>query len=290
MFYDELGAGSEFNPAKNLQFLIDTHERLIQYQSLAHELNIKMLINIEIDVGLHRGGLDKPEDLAPLLKTIAEDPDHLELSGFMGYDPHVAGAERLSIPIEKAHFDVVDLYAEFVDFLKNNFPDLYSENLCFNGAGSPTYSLYENDSIVNDISTGSALLKPTNFDIGTLDHHVPSMFIATPVLKKMAGVKIPFIGQLDPDAAEPEKPRGVTLFIYGGYWKATPFYPRGLALNDLYGRSTNQEMLNGPADIDVAVDDYVFFRPTQSESVMLQFGDLFVVRSGEAVGRWKVFS
>ena len=38
---------------------------------------------------------------------------------------------------------------------------------------------------------------------------------------------------------------------------------------------SNQEMMNGPDHTAVEVDDYVFLRPTQSESVMLQFGDLF---------------
>ena len=48
-------------------------------------------------------------------------------------------------------------------------------------------------------------------------------------------------------------------------------------------------MLNGPVDARVKVDDYLFLRPTQSESVMLQFGDLVIVRDGEIVGRWPVF-
>ena len=42
-------------------------------------------------------------------------------------------------------------------------------------------------------------------------------------------------------------------------------------------------------DVDLAVDDYVFLRPTQSEFVMLQFGDLLPVKDGEIVGRWPVF-
>ena len=35
--------------------------------------------------------------------------------------------------------------------------------------------------------------------------------------------------------------------------------------------------------MDLAVDDYVFLRPTQSEHVMLQFGDLLVV-DGSMIG------
>ena len=68
-----------------------------------------------------------------------------------------------------------------------------------------------------------------------------------------------------------------------------PVSPAGFITNSLYGRSTNQEMLNGPVDTRVGVDDYIFLRPTQSESVMLQFGDLIIIRGDEIVASWPVF-
>ncbi len=40
---------------------------------------------------------------------------------------------------------------------------------------------------------------------------------------------------------------------------------------------------------DLQVDDWVFLRPTQSEHVMLQFGDLRVVKDGALVDTWPVF-
>ena len=47
-------------------------------------------------------------------------------------------------------------------------------------------------------------------------------------------------------------------------------------------------MLNGSKAVVLEVDDYVFYRPTQSESVMLQFGDLALVRGGRIVDFWPV--
>ena len=52
---------------------------------------VHMRVNVEIDVGLHRGGVPEPEALTPLLAAIREDPEHLSLSGFMGYEPHLTG-------------------------------------------------------------------------------------------------------------------------------------------------------------------------------------------------------
>jgi D-serine deaminase-like pyridoxal phosphate-dependent protein len=83
--------------------------------------------------------------------------------------------------------------------------------------------------------------------------------------------------------------RARTFFVYGGYWKARPVSPPGLAENPVFGRSSNQEMLNGARSVELEVDDYVFYRPTQSESVMLQFGDLALVRGGRIVDFWPVF-
>jgi D-serine deaminase-like pyridoxal phosphate-dependent protein len=41
--------------------------------------------------------------------------------------------------------------------------------------------------------------------------------------------------------------------------------------------------------VDLQPGDHVFLRPTQSESVLLQFGDLRVVEDGALVDRWPVF-
>jgi D-serine deaminase-like pyridoxal phosphate-dependent protein len=49
-------------------------------------------------------------------------------------------------------------------------------------------------------------------------------------------------------------------------------------------------MLNASDAVDIAVDDYVFYRPTQSEFVMLQFGEILAVRKGHIKYRWKPFS
>ena len=49
-------------------------------------------------------------------------------------------------------------------------------------------------------------------------------------------------------------------------------------------------MLNASDAVDVKVDDYVFYRPTQSESVMLQFGEILGIREGQIEYRWDPFA
>ena len=159
-----------------------------------------------------------------------------------------------------------------------------------NAAGSPTYQLYdEGEFPFNELAAGSCLVKPTDFDLPTLADHQPASYIATPVLKVMDAPQIPGIDLGGLQAAwNPNRAR--SFYTYGGYWKAKPESPPGLFSNALLGRSTNQDLFNGSAAIDLQVDDWVFLRPTQSEFVFLQFGDIAVYDGGEIVERWPVFS
>lgn len=57
-------------------------------------------------------------------------------------------------------------------------------------------------------------------------------------------------------------------------------YPQGIHPHALYGRSTNQEMVNVPKNTQIDVDDYVFLRPTQSEAIIPQFSKLYCYQHG----------
>ena len=279
-----------FDPSRQLQWLVDTPERLDEYLALAERLQQKMLINVEIDVGLHRGGVADTSTLDRLLAVIAAHPDRLELAGFMGYDPHVVKVPGWARRRASLIAEVRAAYRGYVEFARARYPQLWRDGMTLNGAGSPTYRLYEDDTLLNDLALGSALVKPTDFDIDTLEAHVPALFIATPVLKAGAATQLPGLDWLSRllDWWNPNLAR--TFFVYGGYWMARPVAPAGLHTNPLFGRSSNQEMLNGSARVALGVDDYVFLRPTQSEAVMLQFGDILVVRGDAVVDHWAVLT
>ena len=87
--------------------------------------------------------------------------------------------------------------------------------------------------------------------------------------------------------AHPPKLREQIYYIYGGYWKARMVSPAEIG-EPLY-ESTNQSPITTSSDIALDVDDYMFLRPTQSEFVMLQFGDLLVFDGREIRARWPVF-
>ncbi|MDV3438019.1 DSD1 family PLP-dependent enzyme [Pseudomonas otitidis] len=280
-----------FDPARQLQWLLDTPERLAQYLALAKALNIRMRINIELDVGLHRGGVQDTAGLGRMLELIGANPQHLEFAGFMGYDPFVGmGVPGILGSPEALFAKVMTLYDGFVDYARTRHPTLWRPDLTLNTAGSPSYRMHERERTSSEVSVGSALLKPTHYDLPSLEEHQPATYIATPVLKSTGAVRIPALdgksalfSWWDPNQRE-------TFFIYGGNWMAEPESPKGLQFNGLYGRSSNQEMINGSHAVGLSVDDQVFLRPTQSESILLQFGDLLAVRDGRIVEQWPVYS
>ncbi len=279
-FYRERPVNA-FDDTTQLQWLVDTNDRLMQIVELSRDIDKKIVVSIELDIGMHRGGLREKEQLAAMLDTIRGYHDELQLAGFMGYDAHVPKAPWPR-SIDNAARRAKARYAEFLEFAFNGWSDLEEREWCVNGAGSPTIAMHHEESPLNDYSIGSALLKPANCDLPTLAAFEPAAWIATPVLKRSQGVRIPFVEKI------PSRGRD-TLFIYGGKWMALPCYPDGLRENSTYGVSSNQQMLTVPGDSSIKVDDYVFLRPLQSEAVLLQFGDLCVVRGDKHVGNWPVF-
>ena len=278
----------QFDARKQLQWLVDSSERLQQYADLAQQRNELLRVNLELDVGLHRGGFSDTRQLIAALSLIEEEP-LLQLGGFMGYEPHVAKMPGV-LGGPAGAFTAAQLrYREFVDAAESHLRRSVSE-LTLNAAGSPTYQRYDGRQLANELSAGSALVKPTDFDLDTLADHHPAAYIATPVLKALPLAQVPGIEKLARLQAWLNPNSQQAFFIYGGYWKALPESPPGLRNNALYGRSTNQEMLNGSASVDLHVDDWVFLRPTQSEHVFLQFGDIAVYEDGEIVDNWPVFT
>lgn len=274
-----------------IQWLVDSEARVKQYLELAEAENVKLKLSIEIDVGLHRGGLSSVTQLDTLLRIIEQNTDKLEFAGFMGYEPHIAKIPLGNTEkIERARQEAMEIYNRYVIRVRNNYPDLYHDDLTFNGAGSPTYQLYKNDKVLNDLCAGSSLVKPTDFDIQTLTGKEPALFIATPVIKKLSGTNVPFIEKFTPWIAKYNPNWQASIFTYGGYWKAKPCSPEGLSNNGLYGRSSNQEILTMSNRTQLQQDDYVFLRPTQSEAVMLEFSDLLVIRDGKIVDNWELFN
>lgn len=272
----------KIGPASSPQWLIDTRERLAQYAELEQARGQRMRISLEIDVGLHRGGFTTPEAVAGAVDAARQAG--LTVSGLMGYDPHVPKTPDPARAYEASQ----RAYAAAKKVVEEKLGE-GAAHCDWNGAGSPTYALHAKGTAGSEVAIGSAFVKPTDFDIKTLEHHVPAAFIATPVIKALSRTEIPSLEVasglfrfFDPNTAQ-------AFFIHGGHWLAKPESPPGLEYSTLFGRSSNQELLTGSTRVDLKPDDYVFLRPTQSEAVFLQFGDIAVFDGEKIAEMWPTF-
>ncbi len=267
----------------NIQWLLDTPVRLQQYLHHAEALQLCLQVNIEIDVGLHRGGIGNLSDFKVMLNIIKHNMTKLKLSGLMGYDAHVTKIPKLIQSQAQAYAESQTLYRQYQDFIAQYFPSLWHSNLCFNGGGSPTFMLHSEQSVCNDVAFGSMLLKPSDFDDASLGAFRCALWIATPVLKVLDYAQLPAMDMLN------KLPHWFqAVFVYGGYWRADYVYPSKSRPHLLYGRSSNQEMVHLPKSISIQVDDYVFLRPQQSEAILPQFAHLYAYEQG-SFNAWETF-
>jgi D-serine deaminase-like pyridoxal phosphate-dependent protein len=262
---DGIGADA----AGRVQWLIDTPQRLEQYASAAKARGVPLSVSFEIDVGLHRGGF---ADAAMLVEAARKaTATGVIVAGLMGYDPHVP---KMPSP-DSAYEASQGAYRTAITALKDaGIADPGA--LTLNSAGSPTFRWHCRSTAANEVSVGSAFVKPGDFDYDDLADLVPAAFIATPVLKRDGDLDLPGLEPLSGPMHWFDRNTQRGFFVHGGHWLAKPVSPPGLQYSSLFGRSSNQELLTGSHRIDLQPGDTVFYRPDQSEALFLQFGDIAV--------------
>ncbi|TXR47563.1 alanine racemase [Phyllobacterium endophyticum] len=267
------------NPLARITWLVDTDERLSAYGELAEQLGQDFAFCFEVDVGLHRGGYPGAPALSRALEQLKRYP-RLKCRGIMAYEAQINRIPGLLGGPKKALAKTRTLFGSFVACLG---PDQRS---ILNIGGSSTALLYDPDIEANDVSLGSAFLLPGDFDVPSLARLKPPLFIAAPVLKVVDPIlpgldKRTWIMQMLGLAPK----RG--CYLYGGKWMAEPVHPDGMKTDKMFGLSSNQQFMALPAGSTLKPDDFAFLRPTQSESVLQQFGSLVVYSKGTITAEWE---
>jgi D-serine deaminase-like pyridoxal phosphate-dependent protein len=283
-------AGLPFNAARQIEWLIDTPARAAQYRDLARARGVPLRLNVELDVGLHRGGIEADAALVDLLKLVQSEP-LLSWSGFMGYDAHVAAIPDLPGARAGAAEHARIAYARHFATAQTVLGTMARDTLTLNTGGSLTYHLHDGKQVPNELSVGSAAVKPLDFERDSTQALQAASFIATPVLKTMDTFRLPTgVEWLSRAAATWDTNQARALAIHGGHWLADPVSPPGVKPSGLYGTSSNQQVMVAPVSTQLATDDWLFLRPRQSEAVFLQFGDIAVFDGKRITERWPVFA
>jgi D-serine deaminase-like pyridoxal phosphate-dependent protein len=261
------------NAAEQVIWLIDTAERAAQYRDLAQHRGQHLRVALEVDAGLHRGGAS-PERIGTELNALATNA-HFQLDGVMGYEAHLAKLPGILKVLETRRVRRTLLSAHEALIAHN--PEGF-----VNTGGSTSFGSYSQSDGVTEVSLGSLLLKPTDFDASAPAGIEPALFIATPILKYLPANPIPGLGgvgnMLNRNRAD--------IAISGGYWKALPVHPEGYGYSRVFGRSSNQEIWAGRPLSTSPVDRIAYLRPTESEAIIPAFNEILVVSGGALVDRW----
>ncbi len=277
-FFESLRDPDQVRRAVGIEWLVDTPESLVELANLASERGLRLKANLEIDIGLHRGGISSADAVKKMASILVKNRDVIEWSGVMGYEAHVP-----HYPDPDAEFTrSMARFANYVDDLISQVPDVQLSSLTLNSGGSSTYDRFNKNNLVNDVSVGSALIKPATFKI--LKGHLAALFIAAPVIRKFP----------TESRSAVNKNEATSLYLYGGGWAADIVYPENISISP-YADPPNQNLLPNQSlyltneQTVINRSDFVYFWPQQSDA-MFQFEDIWVVRNGVIIDRWKCFS
>ncbi len=281
--------------AEQVKWLIDTPRRLNEYLAVALQMDIKLNIVIEIDVGLRKGGVESHKELCKLLQIITENPQELSFCGLMGYDGHVPFAPFF-ISEDGEFQEVHERYKQMVKASRSAFPRIFHSGLVFNSGGSRTYVRYDASLVntpVNDIALGSVFLAPNSFDELINIGHRPASFLASVVLKKKTRGKTSFVESIQDVMAIWNPNLRVSYHLQRGGFPGKVIAPPGLVDNPLIRRSSgirglfcNQQLLCGSTSIRLEEGDFVFFHPWEADG-LLWLDNIHVFRGSSLLDQWK---
>lgn len=289
--------GEREKAARAIQWLVDTPERLLEYRDMAEKTGLSIRVNLELNIGLNRGGIDSVETLDVMMETIRSNPETLIFTGFMGYEGHVPHVPALfgRIPaINKELGKTMDRYSEYCRYASEHFGEIYSKATTFNTGGSGTLRFYHEQFREKELAAGGAFLRPACYPAVSLEGFEPALFIAAPIIKKPGPVRIPFVEFLTPLLTWWNPNLKQSFCIYGGIWAGQFISPPGIdplkMLNDPPNQNMlpNQTLLSISDRAPISVGDYIFYWPQQSDA-MFQFHNLLTIREGVITGEWKTF-
>lgn len=281
---------------RNVRWLVDTKERLLEYKELADTLPHPLRIAVEIDVGMRRGGPRTVTELLEMLEILANHPGQLRFVGFMGYDGHVPFAPP-GFDSDTEFAAVHDRYSTFVLAGMDAYPELFEGSPVFDSGGSMTFHRYGADlmSPVNEIAMGSGFLLPAHFADLSSTGLLPAVFQASPVLKRVDPAEVPFAEGYLPYLAQTDPNLEISFHMVGGGFPGDVVFPEGLIVNPFMPESdgvknlmTNQTMRNGSSDVPLGRGDFIFYHPWEG-GALVWLSSMEVLKSDEITERWATF-
>ena len=260
-----------------VRFLVDSVPLLEELARLARRTPRRLPLDValELDVGMGRGGMNEPGELAAAIEILRRERERLRLGAVLGYDGHAtlngdagyrSGVATQAMDFYRRHLDEL---SSFVDPAK----------LIRNGPASSNYRNWVGGP-ANEISPGSAFLFAGYLNGGyDTDGLHPALTMCGAVRRITSDhPSLPLTGTPAPGATEQE------IIVQGVGSAGEVVRPEGARGDEASGGGDALVVPKG----SVALGDYVLFRPTQTEVGVQQFDAMVAVREGRARRTWWV--
>jgi D-serine deaminase-like pyridoxal phosphate-dependent protein len=260
-----------------IRILVDSVPLLEELARLARRTPRRLPLDValELDVGMGRGGMNEPGELAAAIDILRRERSRLRLGAVLGYDGHATLRGDASYR-EAVATQAMDFYRRHLDELAS-FVD--PQTLIRNGPASSNYRNWVGGP-ANEISPGSAFLFAGYLNGGyDTDGLFPALAMAGAVRRITSDhPSLPLTGASPPNASEQE------IIVQGVGGAGEVVWPQGTRGDDASGGGDALVVPKGA----VALGDYVIYRPTQTEVGVQQFDAMVAVRDGRARRTWKV--
>lgn len=281
------GLFQSLRKGKHIVLMVDCREHVTHLEALgaAHDVTIPVCIDVDLSynfVNLHfgvwRSGLHAAEQVLELAREIRACP-HLRLDGIMGYEAQIAGVpDRFPSSLVKTTLigflkqrslqEVRAVRAEVVETLKR---DGFSLRFV-NGGGTGSLETTREESVVTEVTAGSAFYSPTLFDNYRAFRHLPAAGFALEITRHPT--------------------ENIFTCHGGGYiasgspgWEKVPqpYLPEGAELLPLEGAGEVQTPVKYSGPEKLQIGDPIFFRHAKAGELCERFADLHLIQGDRIV-------
>ncbi|MEO7000580.1 MAG: amino acid deaminase/aldolase [Ktedonobacterales bacterium] len=290
---DDLAAVARATSAgAQITLMVDSVAQVEQIETVAAQARVQLPLCIDIDMaadvpGLHfgvwRSALRTPAQMLPVVRRIQSSP-HLLLDGVMGYEAQIAGVGD-NFPHQRIKNGVVrwlqrrsaregaERRAALVAAI-TSLEDGSGQQLRFvNGGGTGSITTTRAESVVTEITVGSAFYGPALFDNYRAFHYLPAAGFAVEIVRQ---------------------PRADIYTCLGGGYVASggvgpekqpqPYLPVGATLDKQEAAGEVQTPIHYRGPETLALGDPIFLRHSKAGELCERFTTLLLVSQGAVVG------
>ncbi len=266
------------NPS-DIILMVDRIEHLELLEDLAqrHQCHFSICVDIDLSMdlpglrfGVYRSKIHTPTAVKKFLHHLRNSP-HLKLVGVMGYEAQIAGvmddSSKLIQALKKLSLNQLQKRREqFVKLIQKA-----GHNLAIvNGGGTGSLRHTTKESVVTEVTVGSAFYAPVLFDHYVDFKLTPAMFFSAPIVRKPT--------------------ESIYTVLGGGYIASgstdlikqpTPYLPEGLTLLKHEGAGEVQTPLKYIGKKKLSVGDLVIFRHAKAAEVCERFNQITLIRKNQ---------